>query len=72
MKTPIAPTLEEDEIEVQKSYEMPHRFDHKKLFPKSSWEFCKWTKTDTYGFILCWIATGVVIWMFLWILGIGA
>ncbi|MFI4912889.1 MAG: sodium:solute symporter [Sedimentisphaeraceae bacterium JB056] len=72
MKTPIAPTLEEDEIEVQKSYEMPHRFDHKKLFPKSSWEFCKWTKTDTYGFILCWIATGVIVWMFMWILGIGA
>ncbi len=72
MKTPIAETLEADDKEVEKSYGDPRRFDHQKLFPKSSWEFCKWDKQDTYGFILCWAATGLIVWMFLWLLNIGA
>lgn len=53
-KTPIADTLEEDAIEIEKSYANPRRFDHHKLFPKSSWEFCKWTSEDTLGFLACW------------------
>ncbi len=72
MKTPVAPTLELDDIEVQRGYDMPTRFDSQKLFPKSNWEFCKWTREDTYGFVLCWIAVFVVMWMFKVILNIGA
>ena len=26
--------------------------DDQKLFPKSNWEFCKWTKSDTIGFFI--------------------
>ena len=72
MKTPVAPTLELDDIEVQKGYDMPARFDGQKLFPRSNWEFCKWTREDTYGFVLCWVAVFVVMWMFKAILNIGA
>ncbi len=71
MKTPVAPTLELDDIEVQRGYDMPARFDSQKLFPSSSWEFCKWTREDTYGFVLCWIAVFVVMWLFKVILSIG-
>jgi Na+/proline symporter len=72
LKTPVAPTPEEDDREVALSYENPHRFDHKKLFPRSTWEFAKWSRADYIGFLGCW---GVVVLMigFLWVvLNIGA
>lgn len=64
MKTPVADTPELDVIEMEKTNKDPHRFDHNKLFPNSSWEFTKWDKVDTIGFILCCLATGVVLVLF--------
>jgi Na+/proline symporter len=58
MKTPIAPTPEDDEREVALSYAQPNRFDHKKLFPRSTWEFAKWGWSDFFGFFGCW---GIVL-----------
>ncbi|MDD5011451.1 MAG: hypothetical protein PHQ00_04940, partial [Phycisphaerae bacterium] len=52
MKTKVIPDRELDKAELEKSYADPTRFDHTKLFPKSSWEFCKWTWEDTWGFFL--------------------
>ncbi|MGD9110256.1 MAG: sodium:solute symporter family protein [Phycisphaerales bacterium] len=52
MKTPVIADAEKDEAELQKSYENPTRFDHTKLFPRTNWEFCKWTKVDTVGFFV--------------------
>ena len=43
MRTPVAPTPELDQQEVQLSYQMPHRFDHKKILPGSNWQFTRWT-----------------------------
>jgi hypothetical protein len=60
MKTPVAKTLEQDAIEVERSYASPGRFDHVKLFPRSNWEFTKWDKTDAFGFICCCALVGVV------------
>lgn len=54
MKTPVAPTPEEDAMELEKSYADPARFNHQKLFPKSNWEFTKWNRVDTIGFVACW------------------
>ncbi|MGB8226897.1 MAG: hypothetical protein WCE45_08570, partial [Sedimentisphaerales bacterium] len=51
MKTKVIPNRELDHAELEKSYANPTRFDHTKLFPSSSWEFCKWDKEDTYGVI---------------------
>ena len=67
MKTPVGATPELDDRDVALSYEQPHRFDHKKLFPGTNWEFSKWTKHDFLGFFGCW---GVVLLIlgFLWLL----
>ncbi len=72
MKTPVASTLELDEIEVLKSYETPSRFDSQKLMPRTNWEFCRWDKQDTWGFILCWLAVFAVFGIFKAVLGFGA
>ena len=62
MKTPVDPDPEKDRAELLKSYADPTRFDHRKLFPRSSWQFCKWTRTDLWGFILCCgLTTGIII-----------
>lgn len=64
MKTPVIADPQKDAAELQKSYENPARFDHTKLFPKSDWEFCKWTKTDTAGFLACTVVTVAIIYLF--------
>ncbi|OHB48389.1 MAG: hypothetical protein A2Y10_20010 [Planctomycetes bacterium GWF2_41_51] len=71
MKTPVSSNPEEDAREIEKSFVNPTRFDHLKLFPKSNWEFCKWTKSDTIGFLLCWGGVAFVL-VLLWaILNVG-
>jgi SSS family solute:Na+ symporter len=72
MKTPVAATLEEDAKAVEESYANPTRYDHLKLFPNSSWEFTKWDKRDTIGFICCCALVGVVLLVFKGALVIGS
>ncbi|MBN1788429.1 MAG: sodium:solute symporter family protein [Sedimentisphaerales bacterium] len=52
MKTKVIADHDLDKAELQKSYADPTRFDHTKLFPHTSWEFCKWDWEDTWGFLL--------------------
>jgi hypothetical protein len=52
MKTPVDPDPKKDADELAKSYADPARFDHTKLLPRSNWEFCKWNRTDTIGFMI--------------------
>jgi len=52
MKTSVQSNPEADAKEIALSYENPHRFDFKKLFPKSNWEFYKWNKLDAGGFLV--------------------
>jgi solute:Na+ symporter, SSS family len=42
----------------------PHRHDHLKLFPRSSWEFTKWDRVDGVGFLVCCLVTGGIIALF--------
>ena len=72
MKTPVAKTLEEDALEVERSYANPGRYDHVKLFPRSNWEFTKWDKMDAFGFICCCALVGVVLLVFKGVLLIGS
>ncbi|HTS17677.1 MAG TPA: sodium:solute symporter family protein [Verrucomicrobiae bacterium] len=72
MKTPVAPTPEEDERVVALSQERPHRFDHLKLFPHSDWEFMKWTRLDFVGFFGCWLVVGAILWLLVTLLRAGA
>jgi hypothetical protein len=72
LKTPVAPTPEEDDRQVALSYESPRRFDQLKLFPRSTWEFSKWTHADMVGFLGCWGVVALIL-GFLWlVLHIGA
>ncbi len=59
LKTPVGPTHEADREAVQESDANPSRFDHTKLFKNSNWEFTKWNRMDTVGFLAC--CGGVVI-----------
>ncbi len=65
MKTPVADTPELDEAEMAKTDRDPHRFDHLKLFPRSSWEFTKWNRLDTLGFLACCAISGAIV-LFFW------
>jgi solute:Na+ symporter, SSS family len=54
MKTPVQPDAIKDAAEMEATRRNPHRFAHTKLFgPNSNWEFGKWDKVDTIGFIAC-------------------
>ena len=46
----------------------PTRFDHTKLLPSSNWEFCKWDRVDTIGFLGCCALSGAIIGLFLFVL----
>ena len=72
IKTPVAATLDEDAIEVEKSYANPTRYDHLKLFPRSTWEFTKWNRQDTLGFLGCCGLVGFILIFFKGVLMIGS
>ncbi len=61
LKTPVAPTPEEDEKELVKTFADPGRFDNEKLFPKSRWEFSRWTRMDVIGFSGCWLIAFAIL-----------
>jgi solute:Na+ symporter, SSS family len=70
-KTPVAPTPELDQAEIDKNAADPTRWDHTKLFPGTQWEFTKWTRNDFLGFFGCWGIVGAIL-VFLWfILHVG-
>jgi len=72
LKTPVAATLEQDALDVQAGYADPKRFDHHKLFPRSQWEFTRWDRADTLGFISCCALVGFILIFFKAILLIGS
>jgi Na+/proline symporter len=67
MKTPVGPTPELDAVAVAESERNPGRFDHLKLFPGSEWEFCRWTREDTIGFLACCVISTAILGVF-WLL----
>ena len=71
IKTPVIPNHEEDAKEVQRSYAEPHRFDWKKVFPESEFEFTRWGKEDVVGFLLGILGVILIIALTLFVAGIG-
>ena len=67
MKTTVGPTPELDAAAMEETLRDPRRFDHLKLFPRSSWEFTKWNRVDTIGFVVCCLLSGAIIGLF-WLL----
>lgn len=59
MKTPAQADRKADQQEVDRSYENPRRFDHKKMFPNSQWEFEKFERIDVIGIL--WFTLGAIL-----------
>lgn len=69
MKTPVQPDPVRDSAEMEATRVNPHRFAHTKLFgPNSNWEFGKWDKVDTIGFIACLGVSFGILGAFWWLL----
>lgn len=60
MKTPAIADREEDAKQVKLSMENPDRFNYKKMFPNSNWEFEKFEKVDVKGIAWTIIGGGVI------------
>jgi SSS family solute:Na+ symporter len=72
MKTPVGATPELEAATMEETRRNPRRFDHTKLFPSSNWEWTKWDKTDTVGFLICLGVSGGIIAMFWFLLRLTA
>ena len=72
MKTPVDPDPEGDAREIDVSYARPDRFNDRKLFPDSNWEFERLTKMDFWGFVGCFAICFAIIGVVLWVARIGA
>lgn len=72
MKTKVVADFEEDKQELALSYADPARFDHLKLFPRSNWEFTRWTRNDIIGFLGCWVGVLLVLSCLFGLLRLGA
>ncbi|MEO7412360.1 MAG: hypothetical protein ABIZ81_03300 [Opitutaceae bacterium] len=68
MKTPVGDTPELEVAAMEETRRNPTRFDQTKLLPGSNWEFCKWDRADTIGFIVCCVLSGAIVGVFLMLL----
>jgi Na+/proline symporter len=69
MKTPVGDTPELEAAGLEETRRNPARFYNTKLFGSNSWwEFCKWDRTDTVGFLICAALSGAIVFMFLGLL----
>ncbi len=64
MKTPVEEDADRDRAAMAATEQNPARFDSLKLFPGSAWEFTKWNRTDTWGFLACLAVSGSIILIF--------
>ncbi|MCD4830391.1 MAG: sodium:solute symporter family protein [Anaerohalosphaeraceae bacterium] len=71
MKTRVSRDHDTDAREMQLSYANPDRFNDRKLFPNSDWEFDKWTREDAVGFTLSVVTVFVVIGFLMLLIGVG-
>ena len=71
MKTEVKPEPEEDQHEMEASYDTPARFDQLKIFPNSDWEFTKPSYFDVIGFIVCVIICFVMVGLLVFLVNLG-
>jgi hypothetical protein len=73
MKTPIGETPELDAEAMHETLRNPGRFDHTKLLgARSSWEFTKWNREDTVGFLGCCGVSGAIVGLFIFLLRLAS
>ncbi len=61
MKTKVDSDWEADKRELEVRYAAPQSLDHLKLFPRSNWEFTKWTWDESVGFGVCWMVAFAIL-----------
>lgn len=67
MRTPVEPDPEADKQSLAASYANPHRFDEKRLFPGTSFEFNKPTLADIVGFLFSLAVCFLILWFAVWL-----
>ena len=72
MKTPVDPDPEEDQRQMELSYNDPTRFDHRRLFPGTSLEFQKPRVSDVVGFVTCVAVCFGIMGLAIWMASIGS
>lgn len=73
MKTPVGATPELEAAAMAETQRNPCRFDDTKLLGRhSSWEFAKWDRVDTVGFLGCCAVSGGIVGMFVLALRLAA
>lgn len=72
MKTPVGETPELEAQALEQTRRQPDRFDHTKLFPGSSWEFCQWDRVDALGFFACCALSGAIVGLFVLLLRLAS
>jgi hypothetical protein len=72
MKTPVGATPELEDAAMEATRLNPARFDHTKLLPRSNWEFCRWDRTDSIGFLACCSLSAAIVGLFLFLLHLGS
>jgi len=72
MKTPVGDTPELEAAAMEETRKNPTRFDNTKLIPSSNWEFCRWHKADTIGFLACCAVSFSIVGLFVLLLKLAA
>lgn len=72
MKTPIGATPALEAVAVEETRRAPDRFDGEKIFPNSNWEFTRWDRTDTVGFLICSALSAGIVFLFWFLLRLAA
>lgn len=72
MKTPVADSPERDAEEMARTRREPTRFDDTKLFPRTDWEFARWTRVDAVGFVVCCAISGGIVGLFVLLLKLAS
>jgi SSS family solute:Na+ symporter len=71
MKTPVDPDHAIDRKNLEASYADPAQFESKKLFPGTSIEASRPTRTDVVGFVVCFAVCFLIIALAVWAANIG-
>lgn len=72
MRTPVHPDPETDRRILAEACADPGRYDSRRLFPKSDWQFVRPTRTDVVGFLASVAICFVIVGLLAWLAGIGA
>jgi len=72
MQTPVGVTPELEIAAMAETVRDPRRLEHTKLFPNSNWEFMKWRRADTLGFLVCCAISGAILIIFMLVLRAAA